>query len=65
MAHTTVFCLMKRGTKLYMAIKMYLYVNPCLISVQAYVNRTSHMLNKIIDDEPVCVYVFVFVSYEF
>jgi hypothetical protein len=49
----------KRGTKLYMAINMYLQINPCPVRMQAYENKTLHMLDKTIDDEPVCVCVCV------
>jgi hypothetical protein len=41
----------KWGTKLYMAINMYLHINSYPISVQAYENKTFHMLDKTIDDE--------------
>jgi hypothetical protein len=46
------------GTKIYMAINMYLHINPCPTRVQAYENKTLHMLDKTNDDEPVrvCVY---------
>jgi hypothetical protein len=44
----------KGDTKLYMAINMYLHISPCP-RIQAYENKTLHMLNKTIDDEPVCV----------
>jgi hypothetical protein len=37
---------------------MYLHMNPCPIKIQANENRTLHMLNKTIDDEPVCVCVY-------
>jgi hypothetical protein len=33
--------------------------------MQAYENKTSHMSNKTMDDEPVCVCVCVCVYYEF
>jgi hypothetical protein len=51
------FASRKEGTKLYMAIHMYLHINPCPIRMQAYENKTKCMLNKTIDDEPVCVCV--------
>jgi hypothetical protein len=38
----------KGGTKLYMAINMYLHTSICPIRMQAY---KKHMLNKTIDDE--------------
>jgi hypothetical protein len=41
----------KGGTKLYMAINMYLHINPCPIRMQAYENKTLHMLDKTIDYE--------------
>jgi hypothetical protein len=40
--------------KLYMAIYVYLHINPCPIRMQAYENKTLHMLNKTIDDN-LCV----------
>jgi hypothetical protein len=49
----------KGGTKLYMAINMYLHINTSPIRTQAYENKTLHMLNKTIDYEPVCVCVCV------
>jgi hypothetical protein len=39
-----------------MAISMYLHINPGPIRVQAYENKTQHMLSETIDDEPVCTY---------
>jgi hypothetical protein len=42
-----------------MDINMYLHINPCPIRVQAYENKILHMLNKTIDDEPVCVCVCI------
>jgi hypothetical protein len=47
---------LKEGMKLYMAIDMYLHINPCPLSMQAYENKTLHTLDKINDDEPVCVH---------
>jgi hypothetical protein len=41
----------KGGTKLYVAINMYLRINTCPIRMQAYENKTLHMLDKNIDDE--------------
>jgi hypothetical protein len=40
-----------------MTINMCLDINPCPIRVQAYETKTYHMLNKTVDDEPVCVCV--------
>jgi hypothetical protein len=40
----------KKDTKIYMAINLYPHVNTCPISVQAYENKTQHMLNKTTDD---------------
>jgi hypothetical protein len=45
----------KGGTKLYMVINIYLHINPGPIRMQTYENKTF-MLDKTIDDEPVCVY---------
>jgi hypothetical protein len=42
---------MKGGMKLYMAINMYLNINTCPIRMQAYENKTLHMLDKTVDDE--------------
>jgi hypothetical protein len=41
----------KGGTKLYMAINMYQHKNTCPIGMQAYENKTLHMLDKTTDDE--------------
>jgi hypothetical protein len=49
----------KGGTKLYMAINMYLHINICPVRIQAYENKKLHMFNKTIDAEPVCVCVCV------
>jgi hypothetical protein len=38
-----------------MAINTYLHINPCPIRMQAYENKTLHMLDKTADDDPVCV----------
>jgi hypothetical protein len=46
----------KVDMKLYVAINMYLHINPCPIKIQEY--KPKHMLNKTIDDEPVCVCVY-------
>lgn len=35
----------KGETKFYIAIDMYLHINPCPINVRAYENKTKHMLN--------------------
>jgi hypothetical protein len=37
--------------ELYMAINMYLHTNTCPIRMQAYENKTLHMLDKTVDDE--------------
>jgi hypothetical protein len=47
----------KGGAKLYMAVNMYTHTNTCPIVVQAYENKTQHILNKTIVNEPVCVCV--------
>jgi hypothetical protein len=47
----------KGGAKLYMGINMYLHINTFTIRMQAYENKTLHMLDKIIDDEPLCLSV--------
>jgi hypothetical protein len=52
------FASRKGGTKLYMTINMYLHIDPCPIRMQAYRNKTYHMLDKTIDGEPVCVCVY-------
>jgi hypothetical protein len=44
-----------------MAINVYLHINTCPIRLQAYENKKLHMLDKIIDDEPVCVCVCVYI----
>jgi hypothetical protein len=36
---------------LYIAINVYLPINPWPIRMQAYENKTQHMLNKTVDDE--------------
>jgi hypothetical protein len=53
------FASQKGGTKLYMAINMYLHINPCPIRMQAYENKTLYVLKETIDDGPVCVCVCV------
>jgi hypothetical protein len=45
--------------KLHTAIIMYLHINPCPIRMQAHENKTQHMLNKTIGDEPLSVSVSV------
>lgn len=47
--------LRKGGTKQYMATYVNLYINTCPISVQAYKNIISNILDESIDDEPLCV----------
>jgi hypothetical protein len=54
------FASRKEVTKLYVAINMYLHIGPCPIRMQAYENKTKHVLNETIDDEPVCVCVCVY-----
>jgi hypothetical protein len=51
------FASLKGCTKLYMAIGI------CLVRKYACGNETLHMCDKIIDDEPVCVCVCVFVCF--
>jgi hypothetical protein len=46
----------KRAIELFMAINMYLHINSCPIKRQAHENKTLHMLDKTIDEEPVCMY---------
>jgi hypothetical protein len=41
----------KGGTKLYMTINMYLHINIRPIRIQAYENKTLHMLERTTDDE--------------
>jgi hypothetical protein len=53
------FSSQKGGTKLYMAINMYLHIKPYPTRMQPYENKTQHILNETIDDEPVCVCVCV------
>jgi hypothetical protein len=45
------FASRKGDRKLYMAININLYINTCPIRMQAYENKTLHMLDKTIDDE--------------
>jgi hypothetical protein len=55
----------KGGSKVHRVINMYLHIKTCPIRMQAYENKTLYMLDKTIDDEPVCVCVCVCVRYEF
>jgi hypothetical protein len=41
----------RKRVRNYVAINMYLRINTCLIRMQAYENKTLHMLNKTIGDE--------------
>jgi hypothetical protein len=41
----------EKGVRNYMAINMYLHINPCPIRMHAYENKTLHMLDKTTDDE--------------
>jgi hypothetical protein len=36
-------------------INIYIHINTCPVRMQAYENKTLHMLDKTIDNEPVCV----------
>jgi hypothetical protein len=49
----------KGSTKLYMAINMYVHIATCPIRMQAYEHKILHMLNKTIDNGPMCVCVFI------
>jgi hypothetical protein len=46
---------------IYKTVNMYLHINPCHVSKQAYERKTQHMLNKTNSDEAMCVCVLLWI----